>query len=447
VAVIELDLAAPAAPAARRPPAHYYRWIGVLVAVILVLTVSAAAPPAAARWHRTGLVPMAGPDGSFQIVGGRLYLTDVAAGRRLLSAWTMQPLRRLWTASLPAATTPQGAVLHSGAATVSAAGADVLLRDTNADTILDRRTGAVRWSSPSAVTVLGGRVGLLSETSFRPGTTYDQSSGDPGPLFFDSTGLAHTQPPLRTTLRGVDLASGRPLWSVAVAGAVVTAPASGDEPAVVVVSADRITLRAADTGAVLRERSLAASTGISRVRVVGDLLFLENQDTQARVTSIAYGLDTLDERWELDEADGDGDRGSCTGLPCGPGLAGLAVLDSRTGVPRWQVGRDVDLVARVDGVFETQGDTGAPLRLLDDRTGAVRAALGGWAAIADSAANDPLVLLRSGKGTAFGLLLPGDHAVWPLGSSAEAVEDCSSDERFVVCQAAAGVEIWSYQIS
>ena len=458
MALIELDLSAPPAPAPRRPPAHYYRWIGVLVAAVLVLTMSAAASPAVVRWQRAGIVPMVGPDVSFQIIGGRLYLTDIMSGRRLISAWTLRPLRRLWAASLPAATTPQGAVLHSGAASVSAAGGDVLLRDTKSDTILDGRTGAVRWSSNSTITVLGGRVGLLSETSFRPGTVYDQSSGDPGPLFFDSTGVAHTQPPLSTALRGVDLATGRPLWSVAVAGSVVTAPASGDEPAVVVVSADRITLRAADTGAVLRERPLPASTGISRVRVVGDLLFLENQDTQANTSAIAYGMDTLDERWRLDEADGDGDHGSCTGLPCGPGFppdrrpvgaglgrAGLAVLDPRTGMPLWQVARDVDLVARVDGVLEARDDSGAPQRLLDDRTGAVRAVLSGWGMTADSAANDPLVVLRAAKGTAFGVLLPGKHAVWPLGRSADAVEDCSSNKRFVVCQAVGGVEVWSYR--
>jgi hypothetical protein len=445
VALIELDLAAPSAPAVHRPPAHYYRWIGGLVVAVLVLTLSAAAPPVSVHWQRAGLVPMVGPDASFQIAGGRLYLTDIADGRRLISAWTMGPLRRLWTASLPVATPAEGAPPHSGTASVSAAGADVLLRDTGASTILDGRTGVVRWSSPGAVTVLGGRVGLLNETIFRAGTTYDQSSGDPGPLFFDSVGAAHTQPPLRTTLRGVELASGRPLWSVTVAGAVVTTPAGGDGAAVVVVSADRITLRAADTGAVLRERPLPTSAGISRVRVVGDLLLLEHQDEQARVVATAYGMDTLDRRWQHDESEGD--FGSCTGLPCGQRPDGLAVLDPLTGAPRWQVGRDVDLVARGDGALEVRGETGAPLGLLDDRTGAVLAVLDGWGATAVSAADDPLVVVRPGKRTAFGVLLPGDRTVWPLGRSAEAVDDCLADRRFVVCQAPAGVEIWSYRVA
>ena len=123
-------------------------------------------------------------------------------------------------------------------------------------TVLDPATGRVRWRSPGPIEQAIDGVGLSREIEFRPGTEYDQASGDAGEIYMSDDGIPHVEPPVRTDLHGTDLATGRALWTVSAAGSVFTGPAPG---AVLMVASDRVSLIDPRTGVVRRER--AAGTG------------------------------------------------------------------------------------------------------------------------------------------------------------------------------------------
>jgi hypothetical protein len=451
VALIELDLEAPPAAVADRPPLRYYRYGGLLLTVVLLLTLGGAARFTSVIWRLDGSLPLAGPDTSFQVLGDRLYTMDTAGDQRVTTAWTMTPVRRLWTAKTPLAKdSTSGAIIHDGSAYLSGAGAYTLLQSSVGTTVLDVATGAVRWGTRSPVLATSDGVGVVQETQFRPDTLYDQASGNPGPLYWSATGQPHTEPPEKTTLQGFDLASGRALWFADVPGSVYVVPAPGDATGFVVVAADGLTERAPTTGAVLRHHPLSRTAGsdISYPDVDGDLLLLRHDAPDGSSVATAYALDTLAPRWQLTEPPATGNGSTCTDLPCREDANGLTVLDPVRGVPLWHAGTYVDLIRRSAGALEVQGISSKPLRLRAQDTGAVLADLSAWDAVADSDAADSIVLYRAEPPdghAAFGALLPGARGVQPLGRAAGRVKECVSDDRHIACRVDDGIRVWSYR--
>jgi hypothetical protein len=451
VALIELDLDTPRAAVTGRPPLRYFRYGGLLLAAVLVLVLGGAATVTSMIWRRAGSLPLTLSNTSFQILGGRLYTMDTNGAQRVTTAWAMAPVRRLWTASTPLdRDLSSGEVIHDGNAYLVGAGAYTLMQSSLGTTVLDVATGAVRWATRSPVLAESDGVAVVQETRFRPDTVYDESSGNPGPLYWSETGEPHTEPPERTTLRGLDLATGRPLWSADVGGSVYVVPARGDSTGFVVIAADGLTERAAATGAVLRQHPLARTGGsdISYPDVDGDLLLLRHDAPDGSSVATAYALDTLAPRWQLSEPPDSGNGSTCTDMPCRADSNGLTVLDPVRGVPLWHAGTYVDLTRRAAGTLEIQGITSRPLRLRDPDTGAVLADLSGWDAVADSDAADPIVLYRAEPPdghAAFGVLLPGGRGVQPLGRAAGRIKGCGSDDQHIVCRVDDGLEVWSYR--
>jgi hypothetical protein len=451
VALIELDLdAAPPAPTAR-PPIRYYRYGGVLITAILVLALGGAATVTSRILQRDGSIPLAGSNNSVQLLGDVLYTMDTSGDQRVTTAWSMTPVRRLWSASTPLARDPgSDEIPHDGNVYLAGAGAYTLLQTALGTTVLDVATGAIRWASQASVLTQSGGVGIGQETHFRPGTAYDESSGNPGPLYWSTTGTPHTEPPQRTTVRGLDLATGRPLWSADVPGSVYVVPARDDTTGFVVIAADGLTERAAVTGAVLRQRPLSRVGGsdVTYPDVDGDLLMLRHDNPDGSSFATAYALDTLEQRWQISEPPDSGSGSSCIDMPCRRETDGLSVLDPERGTPLWHAGTNVDLSRRPGGVLEAQGTSSRPLGLRAPRTGAVLADLSGWDSVTDSDPADPIVLFRAEPPdghAAFGVLMPGGHAVQPLGRAAGRVRACWSDEQHIACRVADGVEVWSYR--
>jgi outer membrane protein assembly factor BamB len=450
VALIELDLDAPPVPAPSRPPARYYRSAAVLACVVLVLALGGAAPITAVLWQRAGLIPVAGPSTSYQQVGGLLYTLDSDSGRRTTTAWSMRPVRKLWSVSTPLQVDASGSILHDGGALV-ASGRYTLLQASNGVTVIDPATGRIRWTAPQPTFVDDGQVAVVQQVEFAPGTEYDQSSGDPGPLYFSETGVPHNQPPERTVLHGLDLGTGRERWTVSERGAVYVVPASGDATGFLLVTADRLAVLASDTGAVVREHALPRFAGgdVSYPEVMGDLLILRHDVSETGAgTATVFGLDTLTQRWQVTEVSRDGSSGACLGLPCEEDRDGLAVLDPATGAPLWRSPRNTTLSLRGGGVLEMRGASTSPLHLLDARTGRVKVDLGGWQTVADNTGDAPIVLFRAQPPTGragFGVLMPGADRVQPLGLSTDRVYQCSADDRYVACRTGRGVEVWAYQ--
>ncbi|HEX9999527.1 MAG TPA: hypothetical protein VGB74_03660, partial [Actinoplanes sp.] len=262
--MIELDLTGWPDPAlASPPPAHRYRLPGLLLAAVLAVALGASAPGVPTLWQAVGTLPVHNTDTPFLLAGDELYSIAAAGDEWVVTAWSIggQAPRQLWTAPTAARVSGPDDV---GFARVSATrvGAVVLLSDGPATSVLDADTGHLRWSLPVPVMPLpGGRVGIVQHQQFRSGTVYDQDSGEPGMLYFSSTGEPHTEPPLHTEVRGVDLDTGAALWSVSLGGSVNVVAAPGTAPAVLILSSGRIERLDGHTGAVLHRAAPATVDG------------------------------------------------------------------------------------------------------------------------------------------------------------------------------------------
>jgi hypothetical protein len=439
VALIELSLEAPAPPAAATPPpAYVYRRAGLVLAVLLLFVLGGAVPPTSLLWQRVGRVPL--PEGGdFEFAGGQLYTVDLDAQPRELAAWQTDPPRRLWSYPDPGdaepffvtTATPDVALLRAGRRTV----------------VLDAHTGAVRWTSSSLVQQLTDRIGLVQQERFRPGTEYDPESGEPGRLYGSTGDALHTEPAQSTELRGVELATGRPLWSVSVPGSVYVAATGSPATALVVLSADQLTVRSPFTGSAWRERTVPRVGGANAAggEVVGDTVLVHYGafGEGGRVT--AYALDSLDERWQQNRPDPAGGSADCAGLPCMRTRDDLTVLDPRTGASRWRVS-DTSLMAfGAASALAVRGQA-SPVRTVDVVTGRPEVELSGWAAYFRVEGREAYVLSRpdADRGTVFGLLRPGRTAVQPLGRVPDATAHCQPVPGLIACRVSDGIEVWSY---
>ena len=449
--LIDLDRAAPPGPAAgRRPPPRRYRHAGLLLSVILALTLGGAAPTAGFFWRYLGEAgPVDGAETPVQLAGGNLYTVSSAGVERELTAWALEPApRRLWSSPVPIGTGYDAAGGLFGRVTVRQAGDVVLMSEGVSTTAIDARTGATRWTKPVTVTLFGSRrIGVVLDRVFRPGTEYDQTSGDPGPLYFSATGVPHTEAPVRTEIRGVYLASGETAWTVAPGGSVAVDAAPGTPPAVVITSSERLALVAGETGETLRAVGLPArgGSGPSAGAVVGDLALVGYVGPAVQV---AYDVRTLRRLWERGLAGLPGEATDCAGLVCAGVRNSVVVLDPATGGPAWPISGAVNLAARAGAVLETRSDTDAPVRLADRLTGRTLVDLAGWDEALAGGPESALLLRRSDAagGQTFAVVPPGAGALTRLGTVDVDGAQCTADERNVVCRDGTGLRVWAYRI-
>jgi outer membrane protein assembly factor BamB len=444
VALIELDLYAPAEPIAGPAPPGRRRYVQLAGLLILVLAVAGAAPPRSVLWRHVGLAPITAPDGAYQLVGGRLYTFDWSADQVVTTAWSADTLRRLWRHTATTTSDDDGVTPSFGWAVEAAAGEDIVLQSFARSIVMDARTGQVRWtSSGPLLPVAGGRVGLMYEQKFRPGTEYDQAIGAFGPLYASTSGVFYTAPPAQTTLHALDMRTGRQLWQTAFAGAVIAADGHTDPAMITVVAADRLSVLAATSGAVVREHRLSGPPAADvTFGGPGDRLVLLRHSSRQGGTVTAYSMDSLQPLWHRAEPIG-GSASFCAGMLCDDDGAGVAVLDPSTGVPRWRANTGA-LMSRDGAVVEVDSRENKPISVRDPATGAVQADLTGWTWIASGSDDAPLVLGRlDGPLTLFGVLLAGRRTIQPLGYSPP-VANCESDDRYVACRVMGGVDMWAY---
>ncbi|WP_030434047.1 PQQ-binding-like beta-propeller repeat protein [Actinoplanes subtropicus] len=449
MALIELDLTAqPEARALPVPPAYRYRLPGLLLAAVLVLVCGGASTGGPLQWSHLGVLPLPERgDIQFRLAGDRIFtITSDAAGRTATVWRAGSPPRRLWSVPVPVRESDPAAVGYGGI-DARPAGDVVLVSDGPATIAVDARTGAIRWRSPDGVTPLpGGRIGLTQTEVFRPGTAYDQDSGEPGPLYFSSTGEPHTEPPIRTEINGVDLRTGARVWTASAAGSVNVFTAPGDDPAVLVLASDRLVRRNGVTGAVERGIPLPKIGGAGPVggTLADGLLVVRYGDYAVDGQEAAYAADSLAERWQRPVTKVPLDPPDCGDLLCTGPSSAVDVLDPATGRTAWRAPDGVSLAEQDGYVLERDADGGAPRRLVDRATGATRVELTGWDAAISTTADQPLVLHRTlpdGR-SAFGVVL--DDRVQLLGASAGPAGGCVADEGYALCRGDAGLEVWSY---
>ena len=452
MALIELDLTAqPDATPTSPPPAHRYRLPGLLLAAVLLLAAGGAVPALPTLWRRVGEVPVAGgPEAPFQLTGGRLYTVAAAGAERVVTGWTMTgPPRRLWSIRLPAPMLGDDDIGFGGV-DAEQAGDVVLLSAGPLVTAVDAGSGAARWKSPLPVTTLpGGHVGVVLDQQFRDGTRYDQASGDPGMLYFSSAGEPHTEPPLRTEVRGIDLATGARRWTVTAAGAVNVLTAPGGDPAMLLLTSDRLERIDGMSGEVRRQVRLpgVGGSGPTSGEIVDGAMMVYYGAYGSVGHEVAYSPETLARRWSRGVPRELPDPPRCADVLCAGDRAALDVLDPATGRARWRAARDVDLVRRGRYVLEVGHDSGLPQRMVDAVTGAARVDLAGWHDEVAGTARQPLVLRRpAGAGaSAFGVVLERHDKVQPLGVTRDVVSDCAADPGHVVCRSDDVLRIWAYR--
>jgi outer membrane protein assembly factor BamB len=444
VALIELDLYAPAEPTAGRASPGRRRYGRLAALLVIVLALSGAVPPRSVLWRHVGVAPISAPDGAYQLVGGRLYTFDWSADQVVTTAWSADMLRRLWTHTATTRSDDDGTTPSFGWAVEAVADDDIVLQSFPRSIVMDAGTGEVRWTSPGPLLpVAGGRVGLTYEQEFRPGTEYDQATGAAGPLYASMSGVFHTEPPARTTLHALDMRTGRQLWQTAFAGAVIAADGHTDPGMIFVVAADRLSVLAARTGAVERERRLSgpSATDVTFGGPDDQLVLLRHSSRQGG-TVTAYSMASLEPLWHRAEPVA-GSPSFCGRMLCADDGTGVAVLDPSTGLPRWRA-NTVALMGRDGTIVEVDSRENRPLSVRDPATGSVEADLSGWSWIAYGPDDTPLVLGRlDGPRTLFGVLPTGRRTVQLLGYSPP-VANCESDDRYVACRVMGGVEMWAY---
>ncbi|MEU8243247.1 PQQ-binding-like beta-propeller repeat protein [Actinoplanes missouriensis] len=457
--LIDLDRVPEPSPAAGlRPPPRRYRLAGLLLAAVLLITLGGAEPGAAVRWRYLGLAgPMDVVEMPLRLAGGNAYTASSRGIARELTAWRMDPEpERLWTSAVPIGAEYEVGRGLFGGVTIQQAADSVLVSEGYTTTALDVATGRIRWTMTNSLTLLdSGSTGVVVERVFRPGTEYDQASGDPGALYFSATGVPHTEPPIRTEVRGVDLVTGRTQWTATPGGSVTVDPVPGAPAAVLITSSQRLTLLAGATGEVLAETALperdgaGPSTGTVAGRVA--LVGYEQSGTQPGWQS-GYDVRTLRKLWDRRWPQTPGEIPVCVGVICSAARGEQSVLDPATGEPAWPVTADTDLELRAGSVLETRADTDLPVRLADPLTGRTRIDLTGWDSVVRSAPgrtlDESLVLRRDHEAgrPLFGVVLPGQTEVRLLGAAETASTECAADERHVVCRDEHGLGVWAYRI-
>ncbi|MCW3813300.1 PQQ-binding-like beta-propeller repeat protein [Micromonospora sp. DR5-3] len=405
-----------------RPPRAVTRPYRVLAVLAAVLCVLAGGVP---RPERAVAVVSARLGADLFLVADRLYVVDPldpqqGTGRQLV-AYRLPadgPPAVLWRTSLPAGggdvwLLQQGAtVLVSGR---QVGGPEGVFRTT----ALDAGTGRSGWQQPGAGYPAGDGVLLQN---------------------LDASGEG--------SLRRVDVASGRTLWSVPTPldGPALRFGPDGVDRIVLAAPSGEVEVRDPASGALLAARNIRPGQLPSwqRNQVVGDLLLVIS-DNGGTVTG--YGLDRLDQRWTARLAQV-GYLTDCGDLLCAyRQTGGMWALDPATGAVRWSNPRWQAVLWAERGRFLVGADDSGGSRFLvaDAATGQPVADLGSWELASWTEPGDRLIGVRRG-GDGRLLVAELDVAaarVRVFDALPNVLGDCRTGRDVLVCRRnAGGFGVW-----
>jgi putative pyrroloquinoline-quinone binding quinoprotein len=442
VAVIELDLYAPSGPEPQRPRWHPARYRAAALTAILLLTLSlgGAAVPRPQLWQPGGTLPMT-PDGSFQLVDGRLFTFDRIGTRFTTTAWAPSPVRRLWRHDSTIAVA--GDAPQEFGWFVRPVGDAVVLQVGRTTTVLDATTGAVRWQRGTPVSPVDGRYGVAYDETFRPGDHLDADDHSDGVVFYGTDGAFHSDPPAHTDLRVIDLATGAVRWTAGFDSGAVATGVPGVPGEVLLYTRTGFSLRDLATGAVRASRTVQLppdSDAVFGLPMTADLMLIAGAGS---VT--AYSVRTLAPMWRRERPSStDGDISVCGDLPCIERRGGVTALDPATGRDRWTIDMNAGLHRYGPDVYVLENVQSRVIEVRDPASGALRADLRAWGATSVPGSQDPVVLSRAELGgVVFALLRPYGR-IQPLGRSEAPVTECQNDARVVVCRTPYGAQAWTY---
>ncbi|MEU5720317.1 PQQ-binding-like beta-propeller repeat protein [Micromonospora sp. NPDC047738] len=400
-----------------RPPRAVSRPYRVLAVLLAVLWVVAGGVP---RPERAVAIVPARLGADVFLAADRLYVVDPLDPQqgtgRLLVAYQIPaegPPAVLWRTSLPAGGGDVWLLQQGGTVLVSGrqvGGPEGVFRTT----ALDAGTGRSGWQQPGASYPAGDGVLLQN---------------------LDVSGEG--------SLRRVDAASGRTLWSVPTPldGPNLRFGPDGVDRIVLAAPSGEVEVRDPASGALLAARNIRPGQLPSwqRNQIVGDLLLVIS-DNGGTVTG--YGLDRLDQRWTARLAQV-GYLTDCGDLLCAyRQTGGMWVLDPATGAVRWSNPRWQAVLWAEQGRFLVgSDDPGGPRFVVADAaTGQPVADLGSWELASWHEPGDPLIGVRPGGD---GRLLVAELDV----AAARArvfdalpgvLGDCRNGRRVLVCRRSAG---------
>ncbi|AEB43647.1 PQQ-binding-like beta-propeller repeat protein [Micromonospora maris] len=302
----------------RRPPPSRSFLVPVALVVLLVLT--GAAPPAP---RLQAILPSSLSAQVFLTGGGQIVavkpVTGVADGSQELLAYRQperatgapQQLTALWRTPVGSAQPMVVERVDDSALVFSLTGTDAGVQTM----LLDSRTGQLRWRQNGVAVFVASHLILLQ--------TYERQDLD--------------------RVAAVDVASGRELWSVS---SKAFWPSYHRDPAgidVVVVTTVDGDVEVLDARSGTRRGRLPADVddpGDQRyASVIGDLVVVRSSGAVA-----AYQLDGLARRWRTDVQSVERIY-RCGALICAPSAgSGVHLLDPATGALRWTVGEGFDVL-------------------------------------------------------------------------------------------------------
>jgi hypothetical protein len=431
VTVIDLDRGHPAAdtPPAR-PPVRVYRPAGLLLALALVLALGGATPVTATLWRALGHIPLTSGD-LYAVDRGRVLTLENPLQKSVLSAWRPDPLVRVWSVDLDLGAEPDPAESLSGLG-MTPDGDRLLVRTHDYRTLaVDLRSGRKLWEAPAPVQPAGPGVGM-SRTEVYPPDSQTDNDGSGGRIYLSPTGRQHHEPPLSTDTSGIDLATGRTLWTRHDTGSITVDTAG---PRLVVVAGDRLQLLNPQNGHILTERTAPKVTSMEAI----DNLVLIGEGEQ----TVAYDSVTLEPHWRSPTGPaGDLSSAICYGILCRNGPKGREVVDPATGRAAWPATRNTTLRRSGPVVLEMEAMSQRPLRLLDPATGEVRATLTDWQMVTYFG---PILLSRvepGGKNLSFAVVQ--DTEIQPLGYATMTAPECRAGTGVVACRIGTGLEIFAF---
>ncbi|MEU6076406.1 PQQ-binding-like beta-propeller repeat protein [Micromonospora sp. NPDC047074] len=407
-----------------RPPRAVGRPLRVALALALVVATMAGAAPAPQR--DPAVVP-ASPGSEAFLSGDRLYVAGPAEGE---SAGTVE----VRAYALPQRSTVDGRpaalwralVRTSGRISESRAWPGVVLftlaDDQGVQSLaLDAATGRERWRQPGYPR--WDRAGTL---------------------------LLHTLGEDGGTVRLVDPASGRAIWSTRTGPMHAMYDDRGGlmDRVVLFGARGRAEVRDVRSGELLhaRDLGLGESFGSMQVMVANGLLLVVQLD---RDVLTAYGLDGLRQRWETSLPTA-AHITDCGGVLCVNGEnGGLRALDPATGAVRWTESRWAGVLHERGGrlLVVESGPLGQRFVLLDAATGGVVAELGRWQLIWGRDDDRSIAVRPAGAGG--GLMVAELDAAGGgarvLDVLRDATGDCRRGVDALVCRQRSGAfGVWRY---
>lgn len=370
--------------------------------------------------------PEIGAKGDFVMAGDRLFVTS--ADPTLDSGWALSAYelpggRFLWRVPYRAGTGKAFPIRRAGAYVLVNAGR---AGDGGRTSVLDATTGQTRWEVSSAIVPTDdGRTGLVSE----------------------AVGPPAAEGPRPSAVRGLDLATGRELWSAVFPATVSVFPAADGE-ILLLDGAGRVEARDARSGTVTRTRDVIAS-GPGPL-LVGDSLLLRGRIADGNGV-VAYAADTLEQRWTRPVPDGLGRLTECGPMVCFPAGDGIEAVDPVSGRLAWRM-PETDLVADFGGylvAIDVDGSAEGRAQIIDPVSGRTIGGLADWETRLDGQGDAAFVGVRpaaTGDRTWLAVLARPASAVRVLGMVPYPVSHCVGGAANIVCRAAPDLlRVWTYR--